>query len=220
MKKLLIKKTLCLMAMMLALTFSAQAMGSRASEQGGLGDVNGDGEVTVADVAALIDMIVTDEGAAAGDLNGDGEINISDINALIDMIFQQYVDPHDSGYWLLIFNRFEEPVWYEMVVGSNGDYTTSICLEQSDFFDPDEFWAHYAETGERPRTSLFIVIDGVKYGAEQGKEEVILGTTMDNPLIPSYIGYTIVTGYNYNVGVARIEDQYYLYVAQAGWVSN
>jgi len=43
---------------------------------------------------------------------------------------------------------------------------------------------------------------------------------MDNPLIPSYIGYTIVTGYNFNVGVARIEDQYYLYVAQAGWVSN
>ena len=50
------------------------------------GDVNGDGEVNIADVNAVIDMILADNTSFAGDVNGDGEVNIADINALIDMI--------------------------------------------------------------------------------------------------------------------------------------
>ncbi len=52
------------------------------------GDVNGDSEVNIADINALIDIILTDEATAntAADINGDGEINIADINALIDII--------------------------------------------------------------------------------------------------------------------------------------
>ncbi|MBQ9822018.1 MAG: family 10 glycosylhydrolase [Muribaculaceae bacterium] len=50
------------------------------------GDVNGDGEVNIADVNAVIDMILADNTLFAGDVNGDGEVNIADINALIDMI--------------------------------------------------------------------------------------------------------------------------------------
>lgn len=50
------------------------------------GDVNGDGEVNIADVNAVIDMILSDNPLFAGDVNGDGEVNIADINALIDMI--------------------------------------------------------------------------------------------------------------------------------------
>ena len=49
-------------------------------------DVNGDGEVNIADVNAIIDMILSGSSAAAGDVNGDGEINIADINAVIDGI--------------------------------------------------------------------------------------------------------------------------------------
>ena len=54
------------------------------------GDVNGDGEVNVADVNALIDIILggtTDEQTEArADVNNDDEINIADVNALIDII--------------------------------------------------------------------------------------------------------------------------------------
>ena len=50
------------------------------------GDVNGDGEVNIADVNAVIDGILGGTGNAACDVNGDHEINIADINALIDMI--------------------------------------------------------------------------------------------------------------------------------------
>jgi len=54
------------------------------------GDVNLDGEVTVADVNAVIDVIVdgTDDDALRerADVNGDGEVGLADINSVIVMI--------------------------------------------------------------------------------------------------------------------------------------
>ena len=56
-------------------------------ENAGLpGDVNSDGEVNIADVNAVIDMILGGVISPAGDVNGDCEINIADVNALIDII--------------------------------------------------------------------------------------------------------------------------------------
>ncbi len=55
-----------------------------------VGDVNGDGEVNIADVNALIDIILGGYANAStmkrADVNGDGEVNIADVNALIDII--------------------------------------------------------------------------------------------------------------------------------------
>ena len=52
-----------------------------------IGDVNGDGEIGIADVNALVSLILTDGAApASGDVNGDGEISVADVNALIDLI--------------------------------------------------------------------------------------------------------------------------------------
>lgn len=54
------------------------------------GDVNGDKEVNISDINALIDMILSNaEYAQPADVNNDGEIGISDVNALIDMILTQ-----------------------------------------------------------------------------------------------------------------------------------
>ncbi len=50
------------------------------------GDVNGDGEVNIADINAIIDMILSGRSDPSGDVNGDGEVNIADINAVIDII--------------------------------------------------------------------------------------------------------------------------------------
>ena len=50
------------------------------------GDVNGDGEVNIADVNAIIDYILSGNMDAKGDVNGDGEVNIADVNAVIDII--------------------------------------------------------------------------------------------------------------------------------------
>ena len=54
------------------------------------GDVNGDGELGINDVNALINVIgggSSDEGERfRADVNEDGEINVNDVNALIDLI--------------------------------------------------------------------------------------------------------------------------------------
>lgn len=210
------KKLLCLLTMLLALAFSSQAVNNRNI----MGDVNGDNEVNIADVSALIDLLVSDETTAACDINGDGDVSIADINALIDMILNGYVDPHDTGYWLLIFDKYDEPVWYELFEDSRGDYQAPVSLEDPRFGDSYDIWTYYYETGKRLSTQLYIVIDGIRYGAENDNEEIVLGTALDNPLIPSYSSYTIPVGFNFNVGVARFEGNLYMYAAQAGFVSN
>ena len=65
------------------------------------GDVNGDGEVTIADANSVIHIIINggggghghapgyDDGTPVGDINNDGEVNIADINAIINMILTQ-----------------------------------------------------------------------------------------------------------------------------------
>ena len=58
------------------------------------GDVNGDGEVTIADANNVIDVVVMGGNSGhtrvpAADVNGDGEVNIGDINAIIDMILSR-----------------------------------------------------------------------------------------------------------------------------------
>jgi len=50
------------------------------------GDVNGDGEMNIADINALIDMILGGQVSATGDVNGDNEVNIADINTVISLI--------------------------------------------------------------------------------------------------------------------------------------
>lgn len=51
-----------------------------------VGDTNGDGEVNIADLNALIDAILSNDYGRVFDVNGDGEVNIADVNTLIDII--------------------------------------------------------------------------------------------------------------------------------------
>jgi len=51
-------------------------------------DVNGDGEVNIADINAVIDLILAGDETGKGDVNGDGEVNIADVNAVIDLILK------------------------------------------------------------------------------------------------------------------------------------
>ena len=54
------------------------------------GDINGDGEVNVSDVTALINKILGSStySDTVCDINGDGEINVSDVTALINLILK------------------------------------------------------------------------------------------------------------------------------------
>ena len=50
------------------------------------GDVNGDGEVNIADINTVIDAILSNIGDPRCDVNNDGEVNIADINVIISII--------------------------------------------------------------------------------------------------------------------------------------
>ena len=55
-----------------------------------MGDVNLDGEVTIGDVTALIDILLSSaiDGSIVerADINHDGEVTIGDVTALIDIL--------------------------------------------------------------------------------------------------------------------------------------
>ncbi len=51
-----------------------------------LGDVNGDGEVNIADINAIIDMVLSGKVFPVADVNEDSEVNIADVNSLIDVV--------------------------------------------------------------------------------------------------------------------------------------
>lgn len=65
------------------------------------GDVNADGEVTISDVNAVIDMILSGDVEISGDVDGDGEVGIADVNAVMDIILnggeQEYNGPVVGG---------------------------------------------------------------------------------------------------------------------------
>ena len=57
------------------------------------GDVNGDGEVTIADANSVIDVVIMGGNAGhtrapAADMDGNGEVNVTDLNIVIDLIIK------------------------------------------------------------------------------------------------------------------------------------
>ena len=56
----------------------------------GNGDVNGDGQLSISDVTALIDMLLNGQAGTGNpinaDMNGDGSLSIGDITRLIDRL--------------------------------------------------------------------------------------------------------------------------------------
>ena len=55
-----------------------------------VGDVNGDGEVNIADINTIISFILSSNLEMAGDVNRDGEVNIADINFVINIILGRH----------------------------------------------------------------------------------------------------------------------------------
>lgn len=57
-----------------------------ATATGIKGDVNGDGVVSLADINAIIEMMLNNNSSTKGDVNEDGQITIADINAVIGIM--------------------------------------------------------------------------------------------------------------------------------------
>ena len=53
------------------------------------GDVNGDGEVGIADVTMLASLVLAQSENPRSDVNNDGETGIADITALVNILIKQ-----------------------------------------------------------------------------------------------------------------------------------
>lgn len=88
------------------------------------GDVNGDGQVTIADVSALIDILL--EGITPSndnaDVNLDGEVSIADVSMLIDYLLGDSFPEAGLDMWYLIGDHVGSNPWLN---------TGNDCIGQS-----------------------------------------------------------------------------------------
>ena len=90
------------------------------------GDVNCDGEVNIADVNAIINVILGDGSNAFADVNADGEINIADVNVVINIILGGDAPTPDNHEYVDL-GLPSGTLWATMNIGANapeeyGDY--------------------------------------------------------------------------------------------------
>jgi len=107
------------------------------------GDLNGDGEVGLADVNLLIDAILSGSNDETFDVNNDKEINIADISALIDVLLGPapspkqlegyiYIDANDDG---LVFVRYagSEDVTFTVLLNGIEIELNDGCFHLTDY---------------------------------------------------------------------------------------
>ena len=109
-------------------------------ETGLTGDVNHDGEVNIADVNAVVDIILGGNGDFhAADVNGDGEINIADLNAILHIIMGGGGPSPDEHEWVDL-GLPSGTLWATCNLGASspeeyGDYFAWGETEPKDYYD-------------------------------------------------------------------------------------
>lgn len=102
------------------------------------GDVNGDGEINIADINAVIDVILGGATNPSADVNNDGEVNIADVNAIIDIILGGSA-PNPSEIKTITVNG----VSFNMVKVEGGTFMMGATDEQiSEVAHYNEYPAH------------------------------------------------------------------------------
>jgi hypothetical protein len=136
------------------------------------GDVNRDGEVNIADVNAVVDILLGGNGdATAADVNADDEINIADINMIIAIILGENYGPNRDYVDLGLPSG---TLWAACNVGASrpegyGDYFAWGETTPKTAYD----WSTYKWCGGSKNTLTKYCTDSI-YGTVDGKTELDL----------------------------------------------
>ena len=145
-------------------------------------------------------------------------------------------DPHMSGVWLLMLDRNNNEIWYEMILANEyGDYSY-ILRTYCYIFGCKYYWdsqlCDYTPIDNTIPSRNYrgnediitydarfcFVINGVRYGPEENYKEVVFGDALSNPLVESNNYFTMMTGIIVNMGVAFDDDgKAYAYAGHTNW---
>ncbi|MBQ4366515.1 MAG: hypothetical protein II786_00340, partial [Muribaculaceae bacterium] len=73
----------------LRLNYATRKLVITSADAGIKGDVNGDGEVGVADVTMLVSLLLEQGENENSDVNGDGETGVADLTALVAILMNK-----------------------------------------------------------------------------------------------------------------------------------
>ena len=130
-------------------------------------------------------------------------------------------DPHATGWWIVLYDQYDNEIWYPLWKGSDDSYTTTVTLDYGTYgyFYYDNNLSEDENDLNRPAVPFYFVVDGVAYGADQLERETKMGEAHNTTQNPLFAGedmegcYTVPVGYSYTLGVF-VGDQYYVYCAQ------
>ncbi len=108
------------------------------------GDVNGDGEVNIADINAVIKVILGGESNPSADVNKDGEINIADVNADINIILNP--SSEEPNHEWVDLGLPSGTLWATCNIGANKpeDYGDHFAWGETESKEEDLFdWGTY-----------------------------------------------------------------------------
>lgn len=111
-------------------------------------------------------------------------------------------DPHNSGCWFVLIDKYDQEQWYELYEDDfNLSYTSTFATNIELYGVLDDPWADY------PDIPLFFVIDGRHYGPAEDMEAVNLYNDENfayNPLYNNDNRYALPVGFrneSYNIGI-------------------
>lgn len=145
-------------------------------------------------------------------------------------------DAHMSGYWLLMLDRNNNELWYELIQGYDGSYTTTLSLFCYIFGYTYNTPPYYTDNspidGDIPSRDYYVdgniyegltvydarfcfVVDGVRYGPSENYVGCEEGYAMSNPLYQNNNYFTMMTGRHATLGILMYDDSdcYYAYLA-------
>lgn len=171
----------------------------------------GDGVVTV-EIPRLEEETFFINYWAVAQANEDAEPGTTEIEYFVEVPAKEHefpIEDHERGYWIVLRDRFGHDVWHEIYYVN---FTTTAKLYYS------VYGGYNPETDEEPHVPIYIVIDGIRYGAPTANTEVDLGNALNNPLIEGDNFYLISAGYKFAMGVNQaLSGELYLYAIRLGY---
>jgi hypothetical protein len=131
-------------------------------------------------------------------------------------------DPHMTGVWIVTINKDNGEEWKEMAY-DDGDYTSIVRMEYDTYgtFPYNPALTMEENDAMRPNVSYYIVVDGIRYGANADGTLTVLGEALNNPLYEGDNLYVLehAVGRVYQMGVAfdPENDNMYVYAAVAAY---